>query len=313
MTWISESGLVSAISNAGGFGVLAGGNTPAARLEEEIEKTLQLTDRPFAVNLISVAPAFEEHLALVARRRLPFVIFAGGLPPRGAIARVKRTRTRLLCFAPTVGVARQLVAGGVDGLIIEGHESGGHIGPVTTGVLAEQILPQVKEVPVFVAGGIASGLLMAHYLMMGASGVQLGTRFAAAEESPAHINFKNALIKAEARDAMPTAQFDPRLPVIPVRALANEGTRDFNTLQLGLIMQIERGAITPKEAFRQLEEFWVGGLRRAAVEGDVVRGSVMAGQSVGLVTRIQPVRDIIRELVDGALAELARVLGQSGE
>lgn len=311
MTWISESRLVSAISNAGGFGVLAGGNMPVARLEEELEKTLSLTAKPFGVNLISVAPAFEEHLDHVIKRKLPFIILAGGLPPRGAISRIKRTRSKLLCFAPTVGIARQLISQGVDGLIIEGHESGGHIGPVTTGVLAEQILPQAKEVPLFVAGGIASGLLMSHYLMMGASGVQLGTRFAAAEESPAHINFKNALIKADAKDAMPTAQFDPRLPVIPVRALVNEGTRDFNTLQLGLIMQIERGVITPKEAFYQLEEFWVGGLRRAAVDGDVERGSVMAGQSVGLVTRIQPVAEILQELIAGALAEFERVLHSS--
>jgi enoyl-[acyl-carrier protein] reductase II len=212
----------------------------------------------------------------------------------------------VLCFAPTVEVARKLISLGAHALIIEGHEAGGHIGPVSTSVLAEQILPRTGEVPVFVAGGIASGMLMVHYLMIGASGVQLGTRFAVAEESPAHPEFKKALIRAKSKDAVPTAQFDPRLKVIPVRALVNEGTRDFATLQLGLVAQLERGQVTPEEAAMKLEEFWIGGLRKAAVDGDVEHGSVMAGQSVGLVKKVQPVREIIEELVETALEEIRK-------
>lgn len=306
MTWISEAGLVSAISNAGGFGVLAGGNMPPERFRDEIAKTSDLTDKPFGVNMITIAPNFKEHLKHATKIRFPYVILAGGLPPRTAITHLKQEGCRVICFAPTVGVARSMISLGADALIVEGHEAGGHIGPVSTAVLAEEILPGTKEVPVFVAGGIASGLLMVHYLMMGAAGVQLGTRFAVSVESPAHPNFKKALTQAVARDAMPTAQFDPRVRVIPVRALMNDGTKDFTTLQLGLVAQMQRGEVTPEEATMKLEEFWIGGLRRAAVEGDVAHGSLMAGQSVGLVKKIEPVADIIDDLITVALAEIRK-------
>ena len=158
----------------------------------------------------------------------------------------------------------------------------------------------------FVAGGIGSGLLMVHYLMMGAAGVQFGTKFAVADESIAHENFKNVLLKAASKDAVPTAQFDPRVPVIPVRAIVNEGTRDFVTLQLGLIAQIERGEMTPREAQTKLEEFWIGGLRKAVIDGDVEGGSIMAGQSVGLINEAMPVRDLIRITVDECVQEIER-------
>jgi enoyl-[acyl-carrier protein] reductase II len=312
MTWISESGLVSAISNAGAFGVLAGGNMPPEALEREIRLTREKTAKPFGVNLITIAPNFRRHLDQVLGLGLPFVILAGGLPPRDAVARVKASGSRLVCFAPTVGVARNLVREGVDALIIEGHEAGGHVGPVSTAVLAEQILPTVDSVPVFVAGGIGSGLMMVHYLLMGAAGVQLGTRFAVTVESPAHPNFKQAMIKASARAAQPTAQFDPRIPVIPVRALRNQGTRDFNTLQLGLVAQLERRQVGAREAGRQLEEFWIGGLRKAVVEGDVERGSLMAGQSVGLVREILPVARLLEQLLNEAAAEAERILARLG-
>jgi enoyl-[acyl-carrier protein] reductase II len=310
MTWISESNLVSAISEAGAFGVLAGGNMPPETLKQEIRRTFDRTDRPFGVNLITIAPNFRQHLEHVLEIEFPFVILAGGLPPRDAISRIRGTRSKLICFAPTLGIARHLVREGVDALIIEGHEAGGHIGPVSTAVLAEQILPRIDQVPVFVAGGIGSGVMMVHYLMMGAAGVQLGTKFAVVEESVAHPRFKQALLRASAKDAQPTAQFDPRVPVIPVRALINQGTRDFNTLQLGLVAQLERRQVTPREASRELEEFWIGGLRRAAIEGDVERGSLMAGQSVGLVREILPVRRLIEQLIEEAVAEAERILSR---
>ncbi|MEW5814443.1 MAG: nitronate monooxygenase [Spirochaetota bacterium] len=308
MSWISMSRLVSVISNEGGFGVLAGGNMPLDLFKDEIKKTKNLTDKPFGINLITIAPNFRKQLDHVLNIEFPWIIFAGGLPPRDAITRVKKTSSKIICFAPTIGIARNLVRAGVDALIIEGHEAGGHVGPVSTAVLAEQILPEIKEVPVFAAGGIGSGILMVHYLMMGAAGVQLGTRFACSEESPAHEKFKEALIRASAKDAVPTAQFDPRVPVIPVRAIVNEGTRDFTTLQLGLIAQIERGAMTAKEAQMKLEEFWIGGLKKAAIDGDVEQGSLMAGQSVGLVNDIKSVKAIIKDLLEQGIAEAARIL-----
>ena len=236
---------------------------PVELFKEEILKTEELTDKPFGVNLISIAPNFKDQLDYVLEHQTPYIIFAGGLPPRAAINKVRQTSSKMICFAPTVGIAKQLIKMGVDALIIEGHEAGGHIGPVSTSVLAEQILPHTTEVPVFVAGGIGSGLLMIHYMMMGASGVQLGTRFAISEESIAHDNFKQAFIKAASKDAMPTAQFDPRVPVIPVRSITNKGVEDFTTLQLGLIAQLERGTINRKEASEKLEEFWIGGLPKS--------------------------------------------------
>ncbi len=308
MSWISESTLVSAISNAGGFGVLAGGNMPVELLREEIEKTFEKTDKPFGVNLISVAPNFGAHIDYIANTKFPYVIFAGGLPPREAVSRAKRAHCKVICFAPTVALAERLVKSGVDGIIIEGHESGGHIGPVSTAVLAEQILPVIKEVPVFVAGGIGTGVMMLHYLLMGAAGVQLGTKFAVADESPAHDNFKNYLIRADAKDALPTPQFDPRIPVIPVRALQNEGTKGFATLQLGLVAQLERDAISSREAAQKLEEYWLGGLRRAVIDGDVENGSLMAGQSVGLVRDRLPAAVIIDKLLSEALSEAERII-----
>ncbi len=309
MSWISEAHLVSTISNEGGFGVLAGGNMPIDLFKEELSKTSDKTDRPFGVNLISIAPNFRAHLEHVLNIGFPYIIFAGGLPPRDAINQVKQTNSKMLCFAPTVGIAKRLITMGVDALIIEGHEAGGHIGPVSTSVLAEQILPHTTEVPVFVAGGIGSGLLMIHYLMMGASGVQLGTRFAVAEESIAHPNFKQAFIKAASKDAMPTAQFDPRVPVIPVRSITNRGVEDFTTLQLGLIAQMERGTMTAREAGQKLEEFWIGGLRKAVIDGDIDHGSLMAGQSVGIVSRIQSVRDILHDMINRGIEEADRILG----
>jgi enoyl-[acyl-carrier protein] reductase II len=308
MSWLSESNLVSAISNAGGFGVIAGGNMPLDLLKQEIDKTHDKTDKPFGVNLITIAPNFNKHLDYVLEAEHPYVVFAGGLPPRDAIARVKQTSSKLLCFAPNVNIAKMLVRGGADALIIEGSEAGGHIGPVSTSVLAEQILPTLRKIPVFVAGGIATGRLMMHFLMMGAAGVQLGTRFAVSTESIAHPNFKQALIKAKAKDALPTSQFDPRLPVIPVRSLINGGTREFNTLQLGLIQQIERSVMSVREAVEELEKFWIGGLKKAAIDGDVEQGSMMAGQSVGLVTKEEPAADIIASMVKDALGEADKIM-----
>jgi enoyl-[acyl-carrier protein] reductase II len=149
---------------------------------------------------------------------------------------------------------------------------------------------------------------MIHYMMMGASGVQLGTRFVIAEESIAHDNFKNSIIKASSKDAVPCAQFDPRVPVIPVRAIVNEGTRDFTTLQLGLLAQIERGEMNAAEASEKLETFWIGGLKKAVIDGDVENGSLMAGQSIGLATRVMSVKEIIGELIDRGLEETDRIL-----
>ena len=211
---------------------------------------------------------------------------------------------RTLCFAPTLALARRLVQSGADALVIEGSEAGGHVGPVSLGVLAQEILPHVTEVPVFVAGGIGRGEAIAAYLRMGAAGAQLGTRFAAARESIAHPRFKHAFIHARARDAVPSVQISVDFPVIPVRALTNAATGRFMQHQADMMRQVADGALSRDQAQLAIEHFWAGALRRAVIEGDVENGSVMAGQSVGMVTAEQPMAEIIAELVAQARAAL---------
>ena len=220
--------------------------------------------------------------------------------------RVKASGARVFCFAPAIGLARKLVRMGADAIVIEGNEAGGHVGPVSTGVLAQEILPGLSEVPVFVAGGIGRGEAVLAYLEMGAAGVQLGTRFVCARESIAHPRFKQALIRASARDAVTSPQLDPRFPVIPVRALANPASARFLALQREVIARFMSGELTQKTAQLEIEHFWAGALRRAVIDGDIESGSLMAGQSVGLVTREQTIGEIFEELISQAMAVLRK-------
>ena len=309
MTWVSERNLVAAISNAGGFGVIASGSMTPERLSEEIAATAKMTSAPFGVNLITLHPQLSGLIEACLDHKVGHIVLAGGLPPGPAMARVRSGGARLVCFAPALAIARKLVRSGAEAIVIEGMEAGGHIGPVSTSVLAQEILPHLTEVPVFVAGGIGRGEAILAFLEMGASGSQLGTRFVCAHESNAHPKFKQAFIRAAARDAVPSAQLDPRFPVIPVRALANEGTRRFLQFQREVIQRSTNGELDQKAAQLEIEHFWAGALRRAVIEGDVENGSVMAGQSVGMVTREQTTREIIEELIDQALDSLERQAG----
>ena len=310
MSWVSERRLVSAISNAGGFGVIAGGAMPPDLLAAEIAGTQALTNQPFGVNLITLHPRLPDLIDVCRDARVGHIVLAGGIPSSAAVRQVKDGGARLICFAPALGLAQRLVRSGVDALIIEGSEAGGHIGPVSLGVLAQEILPHVRHVPVFVAGGIGRGEAVLAYLEMGAAGAQLGTRFATASESIAHPRFKDAMIRARARDALPSVQLDPSFPVIPVRSLANAGTKRFAQHQADARAQVESGEQTREQAQLGIEHFWSGALRRAVIDGDVEHGSVMAGQSVGMVMAVQPVADIIAELQAQAAASLyARRVG----
>lgn len=304
MTWVSERHLVSAISNGGGFGVIASGSMSPDLLRAEIDATFALTDQPFGVNLITLHPRLAELIDACIDRKVSHVVLAGGLPPGGAIQRLKEGGAKVMCFAPAVVIAKKLVKSGVDAIIIEGMEAGGHIGPVSTSVLAQEILPVIDDVPVFVAGGIGRGSAMLGYLEMGAAGIQLGTRFVCATESIAHAKFKKAFLKASARDAMPSVQLDPRFPVIPVRALVNDGVKQFMEMQRQVIDRFDKGELDMKAAQLEIEHFWAGALRRAVIDGDVANGSLMAGQSVGMVTKEQPTAEIIQELIEEALVAL---------
>jgi enoyl-[acyl-carrier protein] reductase II len=305
MSWVSERNLVSAISNAGGFGVIACGSMTPDLLAAEIAATQALTQRPFGVNLITMHPALDDLVLVCLEAKVSHVVLAGGIPPGNAVRAVKDGGAKLICFAPALVLARRLVRSGADAIVIEGSEAGGHIGPVSLTVLAQEILPHLRDVPVFVAGGLGRGEAILAYLELGASGAQLGTRFAAANESIAHPNFKKAFIRANARDALPSVQLDERFPVIPVRGLVNEGTKAFLRHQAETRDKFQAGELNKESAQLAIEHFWAGALRRAVIEGDVEHGSVMAGQSVGMVTAEQSIAEIIQELVQQACAALA--------
>ncbi len=307
MSWVSERNLVAAISNAGGFGVIACGAMTPELLDAEITATAALTTKPFGVNLITMHPRLFDLIEVCARHKVSHVVLAGGIPPKGAVEAIKAFGAKVLVFAPTLALARKLFRSGADALVIEGSEAGGHIGPVSTSVLAQEFLPALaQDHIVFVAGGIGRGEMIASYLEMGASGVQLGTRFACASESIAHPAFKTAFFRANARDAVASVQIDPRLPVIPVRALRNKGSEEFNAKQVEVARRLDEGVVDMGEAQLEIEHFWAGALRRAVIDGDVERGSVMAGQSVGMVTKEEPVSAIMDELMTECEAALTR-------
>ena len=307
MSWVSERNLVSAISNAGGFGVIACGAMTPELLDKEITATKALTDKPFGVNLITMHPALFDLIAVCANHKVGHVVLAGGIPPKGSVEAIKAFGAKVLVFAPTLALAKKLLRSGADALVIEGSEAGGHIGPVSTSVLAQEFLPALaEEHVVFVAGGIGRGEMIASYLEMGASGVQLGTRFACATESIAHPAFKAAFFRGNARDAVASVQVDPRLPVIPVRALRNKGTEEFTAKQVEVAKLLDEGKLDMAAAQLEIEHFWAGALRRAVIDGDVERGSIMAGQSVGMVNKEEPVAEIIAQLIAESEEALSR-------
>jgi enoyl-[acyl-carrier protein] reductase II len=305
MSWVSERHLVSAISNAGGFGVIANGSMMPDQLAAEIAATQALTAQPFGVNLITMHPALDDLVRVCLEAGVGHIVLAGGIPPGGAVRAVKDGGAKLIAFAPALVLAKRLVRSGVDALVIEGSEAGGHIGPVSLTVLAQEILPHIREVPVFVAGGLGRGEAILAYLEMGAAGAQMGTRFAASAESIAHENFKRAFVRASARDAVPSIQLDERFPVIPVRGLVNAGTKRFLAHQAATLAKFQSGELTKEAAQLDIEHFWAGALRRAVIDGDVENGSMMAGQSVGLVSSVQSVAEILAEVTSQAVAALA--------
>jgi enoyl-[acyl-carrier protein] reductase II len=307
MTWISDYKLVGDVGEAGGFGFLAGGNTPVDLLEKEIRQLRDYSGKPFGVNLITVSPIYKEQLRVVCDMACAVVMFAGSIPREPEIRKAQDAGAKVICFAPTAPLALRLIKMGADAIMLEGSEAGGHIGPVSLMVLLQQILFEVEDVPIFTAGGIATGRMMAHLLMMGAAGIQMGTRFVMSDECKAHPNFKETFRRANARDAVATPQFDSRLPVIPVRALKNKGTQAFGKLQLSIMQKLKDETIDTQQAQYEVENFWAGALKSAAIDGDVEMGSLMAGQSVGLADKIMPIKGIIDEFVNGAETELQKL------
>lgn len=304
MTWISDSNLVSAISNSGGFGVIAAGSMNEDQLEKEIINTKLKTNKPFGVNLILLHPEIESLIDICLKTKVDLVVFAGGFPKRRHIEKLKKKNIKTMCFATTNSIAKKMIQNGVEGLILEGSEAGGHIGPVSINVLVQEILPEFSHVPVFVAGGIGRGEIFVKYLELGAVGCQIGTRLVCSEESIAHKNFKEIFIKSEARNCQVSVRLDQRFPVIPVRAIENNASKKFIQEQKKVISMLDEKKISLKDAQLKIEHFWAGSLKKAVIDGDVDNGSLMAGQSVSLVKKIQPVKDIINEIIFQAEQQL---------
>jgi len=301
MTWISDPKLVSTVSNMGGFASLAGGNMPPELFAAAIDETRGLTERPFAANIIVIAPNYKAHLDICCEKKMSHIVFAGSIPRQSDVEQAKASGAKVVCFASTASIAERMINYGADALVLEGSEAGGHIGHVSTAVLLQDILiPYAAQLPIFVAGGIAHGGMIGHLVLMGAAGAQLGTRFVVADECQAHPKFKEAFIRARAREAISTPQYSSRLPVVAVRALKNQAMDRFGELQLELLEKLAKGEISRQDAQYKVEEYWVGSLREGAVDGNIEKGSLMAGQSVGLVHKTQPMREILTQLVDEA-------------
>lgn len=312
MTWISNHRFVAHIANAGGFGCLAAGNQPPEMLADEIDKTFKATDKPFAVNLITISPNYKDHLKVVLDKGVPFMIFAGSFPRASEIKLAQQGGAKVLAFASNNSIARRMIQSGVDGLMLEGSEAGGHIGHVSLTILLQQVLFNHDEIPIFAAGGIATGEMMAHLLLMGAAGIQMGTRFILSEECEVHPRFKETFVKARSRDAIATPAVGSELNVVAVRAIRNKGMSEFTDLQMDLILQNREGKITKKEAQYEVEKFWMGALKNAAHDGDIDRGSLMAGQSVGLVNKTQSIREIFDEMIADSEQALIKIAGKLG-
>ena len=281
MAWVATAELAAAVSNAGGLGIIAAGGAPSDVVREQIKKARTLTDKPFGVNVMLMSPFADDVMQTVIEEK-PAVVITGAGNPGKYIDGIKAAGIKIIPVISSVALAKRMEKHGADAVIAEGCEAGGHIGELTTMVLVPQIVDAV-EIPVIGAGGVADARGTKAIFALGAEGIQVGTRFICSEECIAHDNYKQAVIKAKDRDAVVTG----RSTGAPVRALKNKLTREYERLE-------KEGA-----SFDEIEALGVGGLRRAFAEGDVEMGSLMAGQSAAMVTKIEPCSDIIKDLFKG--------------
>lgn len=281
MAWAATAELAAAVSNAGGLGIIGAGNAPAEVVVNEIKKAKTLTDKPFGVNIYFISPFVEEVIAGILEENVAVVTTGAGNPGKYVKA-FKDKGIKIFPLVSSVALAKRLEKTGVDGLIAEGMECGGHVGDITTMALTPQIVDAVK-IPVIAAGGIFDGRGMAAAMCLGAQGVQMGTRFLASKECIVHQNYKEALIKAKDRDTVLTGYHGHY-----VRVLKNKLTKEYDSL-------IKAGA--PEE---DLEKLGAGKLRVAVIEGDCQMGSVMAGQVAAMINEIQTSEEIVQDVITGA-------------
>lgn len=282
MAWIAESTLASAVSNAGGAGIIAGGSAPIDYLRAEIRKCKELTDKPFGVNIMLMSPNAEELAKLVIEEGVSFVTTGAGNPGQ-YITAWKEAGIKVIPVVPSVALAKRLERIGADAVIAEGTESGGHIGQNTTMCLVPQVVDAVS-VPVIAAGGIADGRGIAASFMLGAEGVQIGTRFLASEECKIHENYKNAVVKAKDTDNAITGFYSGS----PCRCIKSKYTKK--------LQEMEKMAAPPED----FEALTVGSLRKAVVDGNTDEGSMLCGLIAGMVNEVKPVKQIIDELSEQA-------------
>ena len=282
MAWVAEHHLAAAVSNAGGFGIIGAANAPAEWVRDEIRKAKELTDKPFGVNVMLLSQHADEVAQAVAEEGVKAVTTGAGSPEK-YMKMWKEARIRVIPVVASVALARRMERVGADALVAEGMESGGHIGAQTTMTLVPQIVDAVN-IPVIAAGGIADGRGFAAARMLGADAVQMGTRFIVSRESIVHEAYKERVLKARDIDSEVTGMSTGH----PVRCLRNQMTREYLKLE-------KEGA-----SFEELELMTLGTLRKAVVEGDVTRGTVMAGQSAGLVKQEQTCSEMIEEIMDQA-------------
>jgi enoyl-[acyl-carrier protein] reductase II len=292
MAWVATHELAAAVSEAGGLGIIGAGNAPPEFVKDEIRKLKELTDKPFGVNIMLMSPFAEDIVGIICDEGVPVVTTGAGNPGK-YINKLKEHNVRIIPVVPTVSLALRLEREGVDALIVEGTEAGGHIGELTTMTLVPQVVDAVK-IPVISAGGIGDGRGFLAALTLGAEGVQIGTRFVCSTEAKVHINYKEAIIKAKDRDAQVTGRSTGH----PVRVLKNKFTKEF--------LELERR----NTSLEELELLGSGRLKLAVVDGDVDKGSLMAGQIAGLIKDIKPCKEIIEEIVFSAEKRLYSLRSQ---
>lgn len=289
MAWLATYELASAVSNAGGLGIIGSGNLPPEWLREQIRATKERTDKPFGVNIMLLSPYKEEYIKVVIEEGVK-IITTGAGNPGIHIPKLKEAGIKVMPVVASVALAKRLERAGADAIIAEGMESGGHIGELTTMALIPQVVDEVS-IPVIAAGGIADGRGLAAALALGAQGVQMGTRFVCSEECIAHPKFKQKIIEARDRSTVVTGLSTGH----PVRCLENKFAREF--------LALEKEGATPEE----LNQFGMGRLYLGVIEGDIENGSLMAGQIAGLIKDIKPVKVIIEEIVAQAEEILSRL------
>lgn len=290
MAWTSDANLAAAVSNAGGAGIIGSGGRTVEWTRDEVRKAKGLTDKPFGVNVMLMAPNITEIIEMLCEEKVAFVTLGAGNPVPH-IATFHAAGIKVIPVVPSVKLAKRIEAAGADAMVVEGMEAGGHIGKQTTMALMENVLPAVQSIPVLVAGGISDGRALAAALLMGAEGVQMGSRFLLTTECPAHPAAKEAIVKATDTDSVATGYSRN----LGVRCLVNAFTDAYTAREI---------AGAPKE---ELMQMGTGTNRKGILEGDTVNGTVMCGQSLNVLNDVLPCKDVMERIIAEAKAAIARV------